>query len=58
MADDNKAPRLSGLPEDQTDKIERGAVQQQISNRRSLVEHASIPTTIMVLSGLLLIIAK
>jgi hypothetical protein len=56
MADDNKARRLSGLPEDEIDKIERDAVQQQIANRRSVVERATIPVMIIMLSGLLMIL--
>ena len=50
MADDNKARRLSGLPD------EREAVQQKIANRRSVAEHASIPVTIIGLSGILMLV--
>ena len=48
MADDNKAPRLSGLPED---KIEREAV-----HKRSVPEYATIPVTIICLSGILMLV--
>jgi hypothetical protein len=41
MTDDNKA---------------REAVQQQIANKRSVPEYATIPATIIVLSGVLLIL--
>jgi hypothetical protein len=41
MAGDNKA---------------REAVQQQIANRRSVVEHATIPATIIMLSGVFMIV--